>query len=312
VVASPAIDEGRIYQHPLAYLLGLEGIALLRAFAGEYDREFTLARIREIRALLDAAGELGDGVEETPMTTREGYAQWAPRYDEPGNALLEAEEPVVREILAALPVGVALDAACGTGRHAAQLAELGHRVIGVDATPEMLAVARAKVPEGDFREGDLRALPLADESVDVAVCAIAVSHVPELAPVLAELARVLRPGGHLVLSDSRGLVDGVGLPLARVRPDGTFGYLPVRSRLASDYLGAALAAGFDVRRCEELRRRTPLVDDRGRDPDEPDETPEHAPGRPPNIWALHRFAPEAANAAYRGRPHAIVWHFQRR
>jgi SAM-dependent methyltransferase len=114
----------------LAYLLGLEGIALLRAFAGEYDREFTLARIEEIRALLDAADELGDGVEETPMSMQEGYAQWAPWYDEPGNEPLELEEPAVREILDSLPVGVALDAACGTGRHAAYLASLGHRVIG--------------------------------------------------------------------------------------------------------------------------------------------------------------------------------------
>jgi ubiquinone/menaquinone biosynthesis C-methylase UbiE len=313
---SPAGDgygdlvRGRaIYQHPLAYVLGLEGIALLRAFAGEYDREFTLARFREIRALLDAADELGDGVEETPMSLQEAYAQWAPSYDEPGNELLEAEEPVVREILDALPVGTALDAACGTGRHAAYLVALGHEVIGVDATPEMLAVARAKIPEGEFHEGELTDLPLADDSVDLAVCGIAASHVPELAAVLAELARVLRPGGHLVLSDSRGLIGDIGLPLARTRPDGTFGYMPVWSRLASEYLAAALPLGFQVRRCEELRRRTPLVDDEGRDLADPD-TPEHRPGRPPNIWALHRFAPEATNAAYRGLPHAIVWHFE--
>jgi hypothetical protein len=59
-----------IYQHPLAYLLGLEGIALLRAFSGAYDREFTLARLREIQTLLDSAEELGDGVEARPITTR--------------------------------------------------------------------------------------------------------------------------------------------------------------------------------------------------------------------------------------------------
>jgi SAM-dependent methyltransferase len=298
-----------IYQHPLAYLLGLEGIALLRAFAGEYDSEFTLARIREIRALLDAAEELGDGVEETPMTMQEGYALWASWYDEPGNELLEVEQPVVHEILDALPVGVALDAACGTGRHAAYLASLGHKVIGVDATPEMLEVARAKIPAGDFYEADLGDLPLADDSVDVVVCGIAASHVPDLTPVFAELARVLRSGGHLVLTDSRGLIGDIGLPLARTRPDGTFGYIPVWSRLASDYLAVALPLGFEVRRCEEPQRRMPLVDEEGRDLADPD-TPEHRPGRPPITWALHRFAPEATNAAYRGTPQVIIWHFQ--
>lgn len=62
-----------IYQHPLAYLLCLEGVALLRAFNGEYDRDFTEARLAEIRALLDSADQLGDGVATRPVTTAEGY-----------------------------------------------------------------------------------------------------------------------------------------------------------------------------------------------------------------------------------------------
>ncbi len=41
-----------IYQHPLAYLLGLEGIALLRAWAGDFDKDFVDARLAEVRALL--------------------------------------------------------------------------------------------------------------------------------------------------------------------------------------------------------------------------------------------------------------------
>lgn len=47
------MDPTVLYQHPLAYLLGLEGLALLRAFSGGYDGEFTLERFREIRELLD-------------------------------------------------------------------------------------------------------------------------------------------------------------------------------------------------------------------------------------------------------------------
>src|SRR4051794_29604057 len=108
----------RIYVHPLAYLLGLEGVALLRAFSGEHGAAFTHARFDEIRALLDRAEELGPGVEIDPITTQEGYAEWARYYDSGSNQLIEEEEPVVRRLLDDLPVGVALDAACGTGRHA--------------------------------------------------------------------------------------------------------------------------------------------------------------------------------------------------
>ncbi len=46
-MADSASDLPVIYQHPLAYLLGLEGLALLRAFSGAYDRDFTLARLDE-------------------------------------------------------------------------------------------------------------------------------------------------------------------------------------------------------------------------------------------------------------------------
>ena len=117
-------------------------------------------------------------------------------------------------------------AACGTGRHVAYLAALGHEVIGVDTSPEMLAVAREKIPEGEFSEADLHDLPPADDTVDIVVCAIALSHVPELAPVLGDLVRVLRPGGHLVISDSRGVIGDLGLPLVKLTPDGNFGYMP--------------------------------------------------------------------------------------
>ena len=309
-VSISRIDAPVIYQHPFAYLLGLEGIALLRAFSGVYDRDFTSARLREIRALLDSVEELGDGVEAHPITTREGYARWAASYDEPGNQLIDLEQPVVREILDSLPLGVALDAGCGTGRHTAYLASLGHKVIGVDTSPEMLGLAREKVPEGEFYEADLRDVPLADDSVDLVVCAIALSHVADLAQAFAEFVRVLRPNGHLVISDSRGLIGDIGLPLVKIGPDGNFGYMPTRSRLASDYLAAALPLGLQVRRCEEPRRPSPLVADDGTDLYDGTPPPNHIPGNPPNIWALHRFCTAATNAAYKGNPVAIIWHFQ--
>ena len=300
-----------IYQHPIAYILGLDGVALLRAFAGEYDRAFTEARFTEIRGLLDAVGEFGDGVYATPVATREVYRDWASTYDEPGNAMIEREQPIVRDILDGLDPGVAVDAACGTGRHTAYLAELGHRVIGIDESPEMLDIARSKVPDGDFRRADLRALPLPDGIADVVVCALALDHVADLDAAMAELVRVLKPGGHLVLSDGRPLFSDVGLPFVGEQPDGAIGYCPNVMRLTSDYLRAALALGLAVRRCDEPRRLSPYVDDTGTPLSDSEPIDRYVAADVPDIWSLHPWSPAATNAAYLGTPHLIVWHFQR-
>lgn len=300
-----------IHQHPLAYLVGLEGVALLRAFAGEHDEAFVAARLAEIRSLLDRASEWGDGGSARALTSAETYASWAAAYDQPGNQLLDIEGPIVRSLLDGVPVGVALDAACGTGRHAAHLAKLGHDVIGVDSSPEMLDVARAKVPSGRFLLGELASLPVPDGRADVVVCALALSHVPDLRPVFAEFARVLRPGGQLVVSDPRGRLDDVDMPIVVRGPDGRPGYLPNRSRPVSEYLAAALPLGFEVRHCEEPPRPSPFVDGDGVPPGATGPVPPPSPsGTPPNIWALHPLIPAATNAAYEGSPAAIVWRFQ--
>ena len=99
-------------------------------------------------ALANAAAEV-DRVD-----TVAGCELWSATYDRP-NSAFDLDEPVVKEILDSLPVGVALDTACGTGRHAQLLAERGHRVIGVDGSPDVLARARTRVPQGEFLLGDL-------------------------------------------------------------------------------------------------------------------------------------------------------------
>jgi ubiquinone/menaquinone biosynthesis C-methylase UbiE len=286
-----------IYQHPLAYLLGLQGIALMRAFNGEHDRDFTQARFAEIRALLDSADELGEAAVSGPVSVADGYNAWAARYDDP-NDLIDLEQPVVRGILDRLPLGTALDAACGTGRHAAYLASLGHTVIGVDVSAKMLAVARDNVPGGDFRQADLRRLPVDDRNVDLVVCALALEHVSDLGPVFAEFARVLRPGGHLVISDSR-MDYAMVIPL----PDGRYGYLPKHRHSTSDYLSAALPVGFQVLRCEELRYP-------GKDPGAGPAAQRRRPEHPSDIWTLRAWCPAAFLAANNGSPLLIFWHYR--
>jgi SAM-dependent methyltransferase len=297
-----------VYLHPLAYLVGVEGVALLRAFAGEYDRDFTEARLAEVRALLGSSTSVGQGTEAQLLTVVDAYRAWADFYDKPGNGLFDPEQSIVWGILDGLPRGVALDAACGTGRHAEHLAFLGHRVIGVDISPDMLARARGKIPAGEFHEADLHHLPLAEDSVDIVVCAFALTHIPELAPVFAEFARVLRTGGHLVVSDVRGLFsDGIHSPLARAGADGGPAYLRQRRHLTSDYLSAAIPLGLQVRRCVEPRMSTSAT--RPADSDLA-ALRQASINLQPDIYSLHRWCPAAVNAAYRDIPVMIIWHFQ--
>jgi SAM-dependent methyltransferase len=300
-----------IDQQPLAYLLGMEGLALLRAYAGEYDREFTRARIAEIRRLLDTAA-LHEGVAATAVSTVEGYRAWSASYDEPRNSLFDVDEPIVHEILDPLPAGTALDAACGTGRYAEYLAARGHRVIGTDTSAQMLDHARARVPAADFRAGDLHRLPVGDGEVDLVVCALALTHVPDLVPVVAEFARVLRPGGHLVIADVHHALVALGSVPKMRTPDGRPGLLPAYRHLAGDYLAAALPLGLRLLRCAE-----PLGT-AGKGPSGPPAPPAEqitaeqiTPGPWDDWpWSLLEIVPAAAQAAWRGTPLLLIWHFQ--
>ena len=92
-----------IYQDPLAYLLGLEGIALLYAWAGDHDRAFTDAQLAEVRRLLDDEKLRGRGVLAERVSTVTAYRQWSAGYAaEAGGGLFAMDEPVVDVIVCAL------------------------------------------------------------------------------------------------------------------------------------------------------------------------------------------------------------------
>jgi SAM-dependent methyltransferase len=157
---------GTIHQHPLAYLIGLEGIALLRAFAGEHGRAFTEARLAEVRSLLDRADELGAGVDVPPISVADGYDGWSETYEAEGNSCFPLRDDMLGPILDRLAPGRVLDAACGSGAVARQLVDRGHDVVGVDASTGMLGLARRAVPEATLLHGDINYLPLPDADVD--------------------------------------------------------------------------------------------------------------------------------------------------
>ncbi|MEN5073264.1 class I SAM-dependent methyltransferase [Isoptericola cucumis] len=315
-------DLPTIHQHPLAYLVGLEGVALMRAFAGEHDRAFVEARLADVRALLDAAEGLGPGHDVPPIDTREGYRHWAPRYDAGPNGFWGMEEPLVRPLLERAEPGVVIDAACGTGRHTGWLVEQGHEVLAFDTSRDMLEIARAKVPGARFAEADLHDLPVPDASADLVVVTLALSHVRDLGPVFAEVARVLRPGGHLVVSDTRGYYIGSPLYPLVEGADGEFGYIPNWRHATSEYLRAALPVGLAPRFCREYAGGGADDADGGRDFTaaahdgtggfDPASDLELAdPSRPPNVWEMMPWVEAAARSAYAGAPVLIVWDFER-
>ena len=165
--------------------------------------------------------------------------------------MVMAEEPVVRGLMAQYPVGVTLGAAFGTGRHAGYLASLGHEVIGIDCTPEMLEVAKAKAPTARFETADVTALPLPDDSVDLAVCALALTHFTALEAPLTEIARVVRTGGHAVISDVHPFMVMLGSQAVDMDDDGSIGFTRNYIHQMSDYLAAFRRAGLHVVQCLE-------------------------------------------------------------
>lgn len=296
-------DDRVIHQHPLAYLLGLEGVALMRAFAGEHDATFTQARFAEIRRLLDMEDALGPGVDVAPLPVSDGYDGWAATYDGEDNGCFPMRDDLLTPMIDRLARGRALDAACGTGAVTRQLVDRGHDVVGVDASEGMLGHARTAVPEASLLAGDLEALPLPDADVDHVICSLALTHLPDVAPFFAEAARVMRPNGHLLILDTRGQFNGSRLyPLVKQAPDGRTGYVANHSHGLGDYLRAALPHGFVVRACEEAYRPPDTV--------WPDEEPEPLTPGPPDIWELHPYVGDAANAARDGQPAVVAWDFE--
>ncbi len=272
------------------FTLGFEGLALLRGlFDASADEQ--RARVEEIKRILaefdDAPWKLSLTVPERDALS--GYASWSKTYDTASNGLIDLEQPVMDDVLSRLPVGgKALDAACGTGRHTKTLAER-HEVVGIDQSPEMLDVARGNVPAATFEIGDFNALRFDDSSFDVVVSSLALTHVTDIAPPIAEFARVVRTGGRIVLSDihpSSVLVLGQGF---YAEGDGRFAFVRNHVHMMSSYLAAFRACGLTVLDCIEVRM----------------------PADPRFGGAAGRVMPEAAIQATEGLPFALVWELEK-
>jgi SAM-dependent methyltransferase len=234
------------------FALGLEGLGLLRAGPAASD-DALMARVGELEAIVRSLDDpwFSSAALGAELGVVPGYARWASVYDEP-NPLVIVEEPAARHALTGWPrPSRVLDVGCGTGRHSAHLVELGHTVTGIDVSPEMLQVARRKAPGARFVEGPMAPLPFDDGEFDGAVCALALSHVADIEEPIAELARVVRPGGQLVISDFHPFMVLLGGQGAFRAADGTPNFVASHAHLPSRVLAAVARAGLTVVGCAE-------------------------------------------------------------
>lgn len=150
------------------------------------------------------------------LEPRDAYALWAASYPPHAhNPVMQAEERAMLELMPADLTGLTvLDAGCGSGRYMRHALRRGAtRAAGVDLSPAMLQRAAA-VPSGgaplQVAQARLTALPLPDALADLTVCGLVIGHLEALGPALAELRRVTRPGGALLISDIHPIGPALG------------------------------------------------------------------------------------------------------
>jgi demethylmenaquinone methyltransferase / 2-methoxy-6-polyprenyl-1,4-benzoquinol methylase len=153
-----------------------------------------------------------------PERVREMFDRISPSYDRMNRVMSAGRDGRWRALgvraAAVSPGDHAIDICCGTGDFALELRRAigpAGRVVGLDFSPEMLAVAARKCPAVDWVQGDALALPFEEDSFAAACVGFGVRNLADYARGFAEMARVVRPGGRVVCLE-------LSTPPAPVRP----------------------------------------------------------------------------------------------
>ena len=112
-----------------------------------------------------------------------------------------ASDLAIPALISGIPRGArVLDLCCGQGNVTEALLQAGLDAVGADYSPKMLDFARRRVPTGNFVEADAQNLIFDDAEFDVVACNFGLMHVPDQPRALAEIRRVLKPGGRFAMT----------------------------------------------------------------------------------------------------------------
>jgi ubiquinone/menaquinone biosynthesis C-methylase UbiE len=197
--------------------------------------------------------------------TLAAYERWAPLYPPTAhNPLMRAEQQVMLKHWPQVEGRQALDLACGTGRYARLLAEArAAQVVAMDFCVPMLRQVSVAIRVC----GSMMQLPFAGQAFDIAVSGLALGHAPSVHVWMAEVARVLKPGGTLLYSDFHPEAAQVGLTRSFKDQQHETCTVPHRCYDLALQLEAAAAANLtvdivhEVRVGVELRETFPKSDD---------------------------------------------------
>jgi SAM-dependent methyltransferase len=192
------------------------------------------------------------------VAPREGYERWAGTYEDTVEnamdlALLE------RVSVDWSGIGAVADLGCGTGRTGAWLKAHGvGEIDGIDLSPAMLEAARARGVYRSLREGDVGQTGLDGGTYDLVICCLVDEHLADLAPLYAEAARLVCPGGRFVLVGFHPhFIIASGMPTHFDDAEsGEPVAIETHVHLLSDQVAAGRAAGLEL---VELHER--VVDD---------------------------------------------------
>ena len=187
------------------------------------------------------------------MSTQKLYDQWSTTYDSVDNKTRDLEKIACEDVLGEISFTNVLELGGGTGKNTSWLAGRAARVMSVDFSEEMQAVARAKVSNGnvEFRIADVR-VPWSFDNfdADLITCSLILEHVEHIGFVFEQANRILTPGGRFYICELHPFKQ-YGGSKARFETDDGLQVTECFLHHVTDFTNAAIGCGFSIERIDE-------------------------------------------------------------